>query len=119
MRGAGDWRDLWEYAERIRRRPGSALNAAVLQDPDVVEELAALRDDDYSLPIEGFSPVLARLASLEDRLTQLLYVAAKAPTGSAPTAPRPTYPHHERREELRRRRMTRLELQLIPGGDDD
>lgn len=110
---------LLEFADRIRARPGTAYSSAVLQDPDVVEALAAEPDDESTdVPIEGFGPLAARLAALEDRLTQAVWLLAKADPAGAPRAARPVYPHIQLREDMRRARMTRLEHQLIPEGGD-
>ncbi|MEU3011054.1 hypothetical protein [Nocardia asteroides] len=109
---------LWEFAERLRARPGTAYGSAILQDPDVVEALAAAPDDDGDLPIEGFGLLESRLAALEDRLTQAVWLLAKSDPGGAPRAARPTYPHLQMREDMRRQRMSRLENLLIPEGGD-
>lgn len=110
---------LLEFADRIRARPGTAYSSAVLQDPDVVEALAAEPDDESpDLPIEGFGLIESRLAAMEDRLTQAVWLLSKADPAGAPRAARPVYPHLELREVMRRQRMTRLENLLIPEGGD-
>lgn len=110
---------LFEFADRIRARPGTAYGSAVLQDPDVVEALAAEPDDESAdLPIEGFGLIESRLAALEDRVTQAVWLLAKADPAGAPRAARPVYPHIQMREDKRRARMTRLEHQLIPERGD-
>lgn len=69
------------------------------------------------VPIEGFGTVEARLASVEDRLIQLIYAFGRVDPAGAPTAARPVYPHVQAREEKRKARMRAFELQLIPGGE--
>ncbi|MEV4155409.1 hypothetical protein AB0J48_20500 [Nocardia salmonicida] len=118
LRGERDWVTLWEFAERIRARPGTAYGSAILQDPEVVEALAAEEESDGDLPIEGFGFLESRLATIEDRVTQLLWVSSKSDPAGAPRAARPVYPHIELREGMRRARMTNLEHQLIPEGGD-
>lgn len=109
---------LFEFADRIRARPGTAYGSAVLQDPDVVEALAAEPDGDGELPLEGYGFLESRLAAMEDRLTQAVWLLSKADPAGAPRAARPVYPHLELREVMRRQRMTRLENLLIPEGGD-
>ncbi|MBF6328730.1 hypothetical protein [Nocardia transvalensis] len=121
LRGARDWRELWEFRDRLRNRAGSAYQAALLQDPEVVAALAAQEDDDSNtVPIEGFGPIEARLANIEDRLIQLIYAVARVDSTAAPTAARPQYPHIHLREHARREDLRDLERQLIPKrGDGD
>jgi hypothetical protein len=120
LRGERHWMTLWEFAERIRARPGTAYGSAILQDPDVVEALAAELDDDEpaDLPIEGFGLLESRLAAIEDRITQAVWLAAKADPAGAPRAARPVYPHIQMRQDMHRARMTHMEHQLIPEGGD-
>ncbi|WP_280317301.1 hypothetical protein [Nocardia wallacei] len=68
------------------------------------------------MPIEGFGPIEARLANLEDRIAQLICVTARQDAALAPRASRPDYPHVRLRENARRANLRDLELQLIPGG---
>lgn len=70
------------------------------------------------IPLEGFSPLMSRLANLEDLLMRLIYTTAHADASTAPTAPRPEMPHIARRRELKRGRRNSLEQQLIGGGVD-
>lgn len=69
------------------------------------------------VPIEGFGPIEARLANLEDRLVQLICAVTRTDSAGAPTAARPVYPHKQARENKRRADMRAFELQLIPGGE--
>lgn len=97
---------------------GTRYGAAKLRDPDVIEALAQMPEPTESdIPLEGFGPIEARLANLEDRLTQLIYAVAHADPAGAPHTPRPRMPHVVRRGELRRESSRAFELQLIPGGD--
>lgn len=79
--------------------------------------MAQMDDEDAPLPLEGFGSVESRFASLEDRVTQLIWMTAHADPAAAPRAARPVYPHVQHREDMRRARMNRLENQLVPGGD--
>lgn len=103
----------------MRRRTGSACQAAYLADPDVIEAMASRDDEDgpQVVPMEGFGSIDSRLANMEDRLAQLIYAGARLDPSAAPTVPRPVYPHVQVREEKRRARMRAFELQLIPGGE--
>lgn len=73
-------------------------------------------EEDDEVPLEGFSLLAGRLASIEDRLTQILWATAKADPSSAPSVPRPEYPHLALREEQRRARMNLMTSKLT-GGD--
>ncbi|WP_029932511.1 hypothetical protein [Nocardia otitidiscaviarum] len=116
LRGERDWRDLWELIDGLRHRQGSRYRSAKLTDPDIVEMLATAElDENPEIPIEGFGPIDARLANLEDRLTQILYAVSRADSSMAPLTPRPTLPHEQRRQEIRRGRLRALESQLTGG----
>lgn len=94
---------------------GSRYQSARLRDPDVAAALAEMDEDD-EVPLEGFGPLLGRLASIEDRLTQLLWATAKTDPSAAPAVPRPQYPHLVLREDNRRARMNRL-TSILTGGE--
>lgn len=87
-----------------------------MRDPEVIEALAAMPEGKVEIPLEGFTPEIARLANIEDLLTQNLYAAAQADLRSAPTAARPELPHVARRRELKQGKARALEMRLIPGG---
>lgn len=74
-------------------------------------------DAEPEIPLEGFGPVEARLANIEDRLTQILYATGHVDPAGAPTTPRPRMPHIAHRAEIKRANDRAFELQLIPGGD--
>ncbi|WP_228002137.1 hypothetical protein [Nocardia australiensis] len=69
------------------------------------------------IPLEGFDPLISRLANIEDLLTRVMYATAHADVATAPTAARPEPPHIQRRRELKRDKANAMELRLIPGGD--
>jgi hypothetical protein len=73
-------------------------------------------DDDDEVPLEGFGLLAGRLASIEDRLAQLLWATVKADPSTAPSVPRPEYLHLAIREENRRARMNQMTTRLT-GGD--
>lgn len=68
------------------------------------------------LPLEGFTPLMAKLTNLEDRLTQLIYAVSRLDPSSAPLAPRPVLPHEKRRQEMRLGWLRSAVSKLIPGG---
>ncbi|RBO87023.1 hypothetical protein [Nocardia puris] len=101
---------------RLEARAGTAYGAARLRDPEVVAALAAAKDDNPAPSIEGYTALSAALNRIENRLTQIAWIAAKSDPSTAPVAPGPEYPHLVLREQNRRADMRDLELQLIPEG---
>lgn len=69
-----------------------------------------------SIPLEGFDPVMARLANIEDYLARILFATAHADPSGAPMAARPEMPHVARRREIKQRKARAIEMRLIPGG---
>ncbi|MBF6301165.1 hypothetical protein IU459_27005 [Nocardia amamiensis] len=109
---------LWDWLDRLKTHPGGAYRSALLQDPDVVEQLAAADDAPAAdVPLEGFDRLDGWAADILDRLTQIVYATLRADIATAPTTPRPTLPHITRRAEYKRQRDRAFELQLIPGGE--
>lgn len=126
LTGQRDWRTLFEFLGRLRRRSGTASQAEYLADPEVVAELIAreeakekgeIEDEDLGLPLEGFGSIESRMARLEDRLVQLIHATLRVDMTGAEMAPRPEYPHIAERERIRREGMRAFELRLIPGGE--
>lgn len=121
LRGDRDWQDLWDLKDQLPQ--GSKYRSAKLRDPDIVQALAQLPDPEQGPPpLEGFTPLVSRLANIEDLLLQLIYVTAHADASAAPSVPRPEIPHiaarAERDRNLKRAKSSRMEMQLIPGGVD-
>ncbi|WP_280368596.1 hypothetical protein [Nocardia abscessus] len=82
----------------------------------MIEALAAMPEGKGGIPLEGFDPVIARLANIEDHLARLTYLTAHADPSGAPPASRPEMPHVARRRELKQRKARAIEMRLIPGG---
>ncbi|MEV6432570.1 hypothetical protein [Nocardia sp. NPDC051463] len=117
FRGERDWRDLWDLKDILPQ--GSRYRSAKLREPEVVEALAQLPEPTSTdIPLEGFDPLIARLANIEDLLNRLIFVTAHADAAAAPSAARPEMPHLALRRELKRRKATALEMRLISGGGD-
>lgn len=72
--------------------------------------------DPADYPLEGFDPLMSRIANLEDLVTRVLYATARVDPAGAPLAARPLPPHEVRRQELKRNKANSVELKLIPGG---
>jgi len=91
--------------------------SARLRDPDTVEALAKLPEQEPGdLPMEGFTPLMGRLANLEELLWKLIYLTARADPSNAPKAARPIIPHVKRREEIGRTRLRSVVSKLLGGG---
>lgn len=117
LRGERNWLDLWDLLDGLPQ--GSRYRSAQLHEPAVIERLAQMPDPtNEDFPLEGFDPLMSRLANLEDLLTQLIYATARADATGAPTAARPVLPHIARRREMKRGKRSALEAQLTPGGVD-
>lgn len=115
MRGERDWLDLWLFIEDLGQ--GSRYISALLSDPDTVDALANLPEPERTdPPMAGFTPLMARLANLEELLWRLIYVTARADPSGAPKASRPVIPHVKRREEIGRSRLRSAVSKLL-GGD--
>lgn len=96
---------------------------AKLQEPDLVEALAAAPEpDEQEMPLDGWDQYLARMANIEDLLTRILYATLHTDPSAAPSAPRPEMPYVKRRKEIQSQRKDakrrHVEMQLIPGGVD-
>lgn len=88
-----------------------------MRDPEYVEELALMPDPEpQDMPLEGFTPLMGQIASLQDLIWMLIYVTARADPSKAPKATRPVYPHVKRRDEVRRGWLRSAVSKLI-GGD--
>lgn len=108
MRGDRDWVDFWTLKSQLPS--WSRYRAAKLYDPEIVEALANMPEpkDLAHPPLEGYDPVVARLDSLIDRVTQSMYLSGHQDPSKAPTMPRPVLPHEARRKEIRKRILRRL-----------
>ncbi|MGV9540930.1 hypothetical protein ACWDSF_06355 [Nocardia beijingensis] len=107
---------MWELKDELPQ--GSHYQSAKLRDPEIIEQLAAAPESSGSIPLEGFDPVIARLANIEDLLARLMFVTAHADPSGAPSAARPEMPHVARRRELKQKKAKSLEMRLIRGGVD-
>lgn len=117
MCGERDWQDLWDLKDELGQ--GSRYQSAKLQEPDTIDRLASLPDSDAAaVPLEGFDPLIARLANIEDWLARLVFVTAHADPTGAPSALRPEMPHVARRREIKAAKRNAFEMRLIPGGVD-
>lgn len=96
MRRWGDFQALYGY---FAQRSGSAIQAAVFNDPDVVVELAGIKEPDGPIPpppLFGWDMLYSKLVDIEDQLNIANYRA------EAKLTKRPVYPHMRERN---RRKM--------------
>lgn len=68
------------------------------------------------MPMEGFTPLMAKLTNIEDRLVQVIYATLHQDPSNAPLSPRPVLPHEKKRNEMRRGWLRSAVGRLIPGG---
>lgn len=115
LRGERNWLDLLDFINDLRQ--GSRYVSARLRDPDTIEALANLPEPEPAeAPMEGFTPLIARMANIEELLWRLLYAVLRADPSTAPKAARPVIPHMKRREEVQRSRLRSVVSKLL-GGD--
>ena len=110
--GRRDWREF--YRIRARLREGSDYHAAVINDPEIAEALAEMpvSTDQAPPPAEGWTPLMERLASIEDRLVLLhaAHVGSKHVSG----VPRPVYVYQTIRDHRGKIASRKMQSQLLP-----
>lgn len=110
--GRRDWREF--YRIRARLREGSDYHAAVINDPEIAEALAEMPENTESAPppAEGWTPMMERLASIEDRLVLLhaATVGAKHVSG----VQRPVYTYQLIRDRRGKLKSRVMQSQLLP-----
>lgn len=111
--GRKDWRSFYRWKDRLG--PGTKFHAAVMNDPDVAEELARQpvpRGSSNATPDpadwDRWSEAFARL---EDRLA---VVAASNSGGEVQLVPRPVYLVDKIRRRESQKRLRKIVSQLIP-----
>ncbi|KPG13742.1 hypothetical protein [Mycobacteroides immunogenum] len=97
------WEDFQALYGVFAQSPGSAIYASVFNDPEIVDELAGLKEPDGPTPappLFRWSPIMGKLADIEDQLNIANF------RGEAKLSKRPVYPHLRERKRRKMQHQT-------------
>ena len=114
--GKKDWRQFYRFKQRLGM--GTAYFAAKANDPELAKELAKqprnVNSEAKPPSVEGWTPMMDRLANIEDRLI-ILSGAFSGDENFNPTfVKRPEYEHEKIRKAESRKNTRRIMAQLLP-----
>lgn len=112
--GKKDWREF--YRLRAHLGQGTHYHSALINDPEVAEALAELPENRDQAPpaSEGWTPLMERLASIEDRLAMLHAATVGAKGHQVVLVPRPVYEFEKLRSRRGKLRSRIMQAQLLP-----
>lgn len=113
--GKKDWRQFYRFKERLGM--GTAYFAAKANDPELAKELAKqprkVGSEASEPPAEGWTPLMDRLANIEDRLIILSGSFSGGDFNPTFTA-RPVYEVERIRRAESKRKVRKIMAQLVP-----
>lgn len=113
--GLRDWREFYRIKEHLGQ--GTHYHSALINDPEVAEALAGLPENKNDAPpaAEGWTPLMERLASMEDRITMLHAATVGAKGHQVVLVPRPVYEFETIRSRRGKLKSRIMQSQLLPG----